>query len=171
MYISWIPSPLPIFKQLHKTPTSVRTSFPPFTWLQQQWPCTHTSNSYLFETDQNHEMKAYIIMIMIIIMIALIGTIWDFYNLLTQLRTVSNMYAQVARVQLCKSRVTHSLITCICCVPCGTRDSSATKFDRVEIAFISALCYCLIPLTDKGRKETGVPRENPWWQASENDIY
>ena len=34
------------------------------------------------------------------------------------------------------------------------------KSDRVEIAFISALLYWLKPLTDEGREETGVPREN-----------
>ena len=41
------------------------------------------------------------------------------------------------------------------------RDSSAIKFDRVEIAFISALFYWLKPSTDKGGEETGVPGENP----------
>ena len=37
------------------------------------------------------------------------------------------------------------------------RDSSAIKFDRVEIAFIAALFYWLKPLTDEGGEETGVP--------------
>ena len=41
------------------------------------------------------------------------------------------------------------------------RDSSAVKFDRVEIAFILALFYWLKPLTDDGGEETGVPGENP----------
>ena len=41
------------------------------------------------------------------------------------------------------------------------RDSSAVKFDRVEIAFILALFYWLKPLTDEGGEETGVPGENP----------
>ena len=35
------------------------------------------------------------------------------------------------------------------------------KFDRVEIAFILALFYCVKPLTDEGGDETGVPKENP----------
>ena len=41
------------------------------------------------------------------------------------------------------------------------RDISAIKFDKVEIAFISALFYCLMPFTDKGGEETGVPGDNP----------
>ena len=40
------------------------------------------------------------------------------------------------------------------------RDSSAIKFDRVEIAFILALFYWLKPLTDEGGEETRVPGEN-----------
>ena len=45
---------------------------------------------------------------------------------------------------VCKSRATHrALITCKCHVTCHLvrRDSSAIKFDRVEIAFIWAL-FC-----------------------------
>ena len=41
------------------------------------------------------------------------------------------------------------------------RDSSAIKFDRVEITFILALFYWLKLLTDEGREETGAPGENP----------
>ena len=48
------------------------------------------------------------------------------------------------------------------------RDSSAIKFDRVEIAFILALFYWLKPLTDEdaekiiqGAEKTGVPGEPP----------
>ena len=48
------------------------------------------------------------------------------------------------------------------------RDSSAVKFDRVEIAFILALFYWLEPLTNEGGEETG---ENPQWQASEYAAY
>ena len=47
---------------------------------------------------------------------------------------------------VCKSRATHrALITCKCHVTCHLvrRDSSAIKFDRVEIAFIWALFYWL----------------------------
>ena len=40
------------------------------------------------------------------------------------------------------------------------RDSSANKFDRVEIAFTLALFYWLKPLTNEGGEETGVPGEN-----------
>ena len=51
------------------------------------------------------------------------------------------------------------------------RDSSATKFDRVEIAFILALLHWLKPLTNEGGEETGVSEENPWLQASEIATY
>ena len=48
------------------------------------------------------------------------GAIQDFYNLLTAPQTVSNMYTQVARAQLCANHL-----------HVGRRDSSAIKFDRV----------------------------------------
>ena len=51
------------------------------------------------------------------------------------------------------------------------RDSSAIMFDRVEITFILAVFYWLKPLTNEGREETGVARENQWQQASENTTY
>ena len=63
---------------------------------------------------------------------------------------------------VCKSRATHqALITCKCHVTCHLvrRDSSAIKFDRVEVAF------------DEGGEKTGVPGENPWRRASENATY
>ena len=41
------------------------------------------------------------------------------------------------------------------------RDSSAIKFDRVEIAFILDLLHWQKPLTDEGGEETGAPGENP----------
>ena len=63
-----------------------------------------------------------------------------FFNLLTALQTVSNMYDQVARVQSCANHVQHMehLSRATCRVLCHVvrRDSSAIKFDRVEIAFI-----------------------------------
>ena len=51
------------------------------------------------------------------------------------------------------------------------RDSSAFKSDRVEIAFILTLFYCLKPLTDEGGEETGVPREKSRRRASENATF
>ena len=82
---------------------------------------------------------------MIMIMIALNSAIRDFYNLLTELRTVSNTYAHVGREQSCGNHVQHigrsSRVNC---------DSSAAKFDRDEIAFIVALFYWLKPLIDEG---------------------
>ena len=47
------------------------------------------------------------------------------------------------------------------------RDSSAIKFDRVEITFILALLYSLKPLTNEGGEETGAPGENPTTNVSE----
>ena len=84
---------------------------------------------------------------MIIIMIAFKGAIRDFFfffffflnNLLTEPRTVSNTYAQVARMQSCANHVQHieRLSRTSCHVTCHKRrDSSAIKLDRVEIAFI-----------------------------------
>ena len=40
-------------------------------------------------------------------------------------------------------------------------DSPATKFDRLETAFILALSCGLKPLTDEGGEETGVPGKKP----------
>ena len=48
-----------------------------------------------------------IIIIIIIKMITLKGAIWDFYNLLTALRTVSNTDAQEARAQKCANHEQH----------------------------------------------------------------
>ena len=75
---------------------------------------------------------------------------------------------------VCKSCATHrALITCKRHVTYHLvwRDSSAIKFDRVEIAFIWALFYWLNHYSNEGGEETGVPRENPWQWASENATY
>ena len=85
-----------------------------------------------------------------IIIIALKGAIRDFFffffnNLLTAPWTVSNTYAQVARAQSCSNHVQHieRLSRATCRVTCHMlrRDSSAIKFNRVEITFIWALFY------------------------------
>ena len=85
------------------------------------------------------------------------------YNLLTAPRTVSSTYAQVARAQSCADHVQHieRLSRATCSVHLVQRDSSASKFDRIGIAFILALSYWLKPLTDEGGQEIGVPGENP----------
>ena len=103
----------------------------------------------------------------------------------------THMYAQVARAQWCANHVQH---TCTLKWPgrngvqitCNTssayhvqpavchlvrRDSSATKSDRVEIAFILALFCWLKPWTDEEGEETRVLGENPWWQAPKNATY
>ena len=79
-----------------------------------------------------------IVVVIIIIIIALKGAIRDFYNLLTAPRTVSNTYAQVAPGAIvCESRATHrALVTCnLQCASWNEGDSSAIKFERVEIVF------------------------------------
>ena len=86
-----------------------------------------------------------------------------FYNLLTVLPTVSNMYAQVAWAQLCANHVQHidRFSPATCRVMCNVvrRDSLAIKFVRVEIPFNFILLA--EPLTNEGGEETGVRRENP----------
>ena len=56
-------------------------------------------------------------------MIAFKGAISDCYNLLTALRTVSNMYTQVARTQSCANHMQHieRLSRATCSVPLGTK--------------------------------------------------
>ena len=51
------------------------------------------------------------------------------------------------------------------------RDSSASKSDRVEIAFISVLFHGLKLLTDESGEETGVPREKPDDKLPENATF
>ena len=88
-----------------------------------------------------------VIIIIIIIIIAFKGAIRDF---LQSPHSAANCL-QHARSSgpgtiVCKSRATHrALITCKCHVTCHLvrRDSSAIKFDRVEIAFIWGLFYWL----------------------------
>ena len=64
---------------------------------------------------------------------------------------------------MCKSRSTHRAFHHVQHVVCHVvlRDSSAVKFDRVEIAFIFDLFYWLKRLTDEGGEEIGLPGENP----------
>ena len=89
-------------------------------------------------------------MMMMMMMIALKGAIRDyFFNLRTAPRTVSNTSAQVVRrdrVQItCNASGAHHVQQ----EPRGTEDSSAIKFDTVEIVFILVLFYWLKRLTDE----------------------
>ena len=81
-----------------------------------------------------------ILTLIIIIIIAFKGAIQDF---LRSPHSAANHLQHIRSSGLgaivCKSRATHrALITCKCQVPCHLvrRDSSAIKFDRIEIAFI-----------------------------------
>ena len=61
-----------------------------------------------------------VILIVIIIIIALKGTIQDFHNLLTAPQTVPYTYAQVARAQSCANHVQHiERLLRATCVPRG----------------------------------------------------
>ena len=85
-------------------------------------------------------MMMMMMMIMMISVIALKVAIRDF---LQSPHSAANRLQHVRSsgpgAIVCKSRATHrTLITCKCHVTCHLvrRDSSAIKFDRVEIAFI-----------------------------------
>ena len=68
-----------------------------------------------------------------------------FYNLFTTLWTVSNMYIQMAEAQSCATQALITYVQHVCFMV--RMDSSATKFDRVWIAFTLALFYWLKRLT------------------------
>ena len=103
-------------------------------------------NAFYTETETESDSKytvnrsELVIIIIIIIIITFKGSIRDF---LQSLHSTANCL-QHARLSgqgtiVCKSRAAHrALITCKCHVTCHLvrRDSSAIKFDRVEIAFI-----------------------------------
>ena len=95
------------------------------------WPRNTYKQKYQAEYNDN---------IIIIIIIAFKGAIRDF---LQSPHSAANCLQHVRSsgpgATVCKSRATHvALITCKCHVTCRLvrRDSSAIKFDRVEIAFI-----------------------------------
>ena len=69
-------------------------------------------------------------------MIALKGAIREFYNPLTALQTVSNTYAQGPGEIMCNTSSTYHVQHAVCHLV--RRDSSAIKFDRVEITFTLA---------------------------------
>ena len=97
---------------------------------------------------------AIIIIIIIIIIIAFKGAIRDVLQFPhSAVNCLQHVRSSGPGATVCKSRATHpALITCKCHVTCHLvrRDSSAIKFDRVEIAFIWALFYCLNHETDEG---------------------
>ena len=100
--------------------------------------------------------------IIIVVIIPFKDAIRDFLN---APRTVSNTYAQVARAQSSANHVQYiqRLSRATCRVSCHVvrRDSSAIKFDRVEIAFI----WLNHKPMKEGRKP-GYPEKNPWQRAS-----
>ena len=69
----------------------------------------------------------------------------------------------------CNTSSTYHVQLAVCHVV--RRDSSATKFDRLEIAFYFGFILLAEPSTDEGGEETGVPGENPWRRASETVLH
>ena len=127
------------------------------------------------------------VVIIIIVIIAFKGTIQDFFTISSQRRKLSPActlkWPGRNRVQItCKSRATHrALIMCTFPVTCHLvrrdssairfdrveiahlvrRDSSAIKFDRVEIAFIWALFFLAEPLNRWRRGGNRSTRRKP----------
>ena len=106
----------------------------------------------------HHSTRLILLKIIIIVIIELRGAVRVFFfqgavrdffknNLLTAPRTVSNTYARVPgrnRVQITRNTLSaYHVQPAVCHVV--RRDSSAMKFDRVEIAFI--LAYILLAET------------------------
>ena len=85
--------------------------------------------------------------IIIIIIIAFKGTIRDFLQCPhSAANCLQHIRSSGPGAIVCKSCATHwALITCKCHITCHLvwRDSSAIKFDRIEIKFIWALFYWL----------------------------
>ena len=125
--------------------------------VREREKITHSNKQYLsvslhtynYTTISEYEqiILQYQNIIIIIIIIAFKGAIRDF---LQSPHSAANCLQHVRSsgpgTIACKSRATHrALITCKCHVTCHLvrRDSSAIKFDRTEIAFISALFYWL----------------------------
>ena len=100
--------------------------------------------------------------IIMIIITALKGTIWDFFTISSLCREPSptctlkwpgrNHEQHFERISRAACRFTCDMVR---------RDSSAIKFDRVEITFISAFILLAEPLTNERGEETRVPGENP----------
>ena len=82
-----------------------------------------------------------------------------FFSLVTAQQTVSNTDDQVAWMQSCTNHVYTSGACAMCHVV--RRDSSAIKFDRVEIAFTLVLFRWLKPLTDEGGRQQEYPEKTP----------
>ena len=92
---------------------------------------------------------------MMIIIITFKGANPGVYNLQTTPQTRALKWPGCNCVQItCNTSSAHHLQHVVCHVV--QRDSSAIKFDRIEIAFILALIYWLKRLTVEG-----VSRENP----------
>ena len=104
-------------------------------------------------------------MMIMIIIISVKHAIRDFCNLLTGPQTAQTPTDTLkrpgySRVQItCNTSSTYHMQHVV--YHMAQRNSSAIKFDRVEIAYIVALSYWLKPLTNEGGEETRVPRENP----------
>ena len=78
----------------------------PGAWQGRHWSASFWVNGMTRPRSLGWK-ETIIITIIIIMIIALKGAIWDFYNPLTMPWTVSNMYAQVAHAQQCVNHMQH----------------------------------------------------------------
>ena len=102
----------------------------------------------------------------IIIIITFKGVIRDFLQSPhCAANCLQHVFSSCPVAIVCKSRATHlALFTCKCHVTCHLvrRDSSAVKFNRVEIAFISAFFFKLAePLNRRRRGGNRSTRRKP----------
>ena len=92
-------------------------------------------------------LRMWLVLPSFVIIIAFKGAIRDFLQSPhSAANCLQHIHSSGPGAVVCKSHATHrALITCKCHVTCHLvrRDSSAIKFDRVEIAFIWALFYWL----------------------------
>ena len=139
------------------------------TWSKQKINCLTTG----MEMEQVHTLqkRTFICLtgvqlktVIMIIIVALKGAYWYFLQSPhCAANSLQRLWSSGHGTIVCKSCATHPvLITCNISCHMVWRDSSAIKFDKVEIAFITLEDK----FTDEGGEETRVPRENPWWWAS-----
>ena len=108
--------------------------------------------------------------IIIIVMIIIIIVIVMLKVAVQDCFTVSLLHRELFPTRMLKwPRRNHAQVRCN--ILSAYHVQPAIMFDRADITFILALFELLKPLIDEGGEETGVPGENPWWQASENATY
>ena len=136
------------------------------TWSKQKINCLTTG----MEMEQVHTLqkRTFICLtgvqlktVIMIIIVALKGAYWYFLQSPhCAANSLQRLWSSGHGTTVCKSCATHPVLI-MCNMSCHMvwRDSSAIKFDRVEIAFILVLLHWWKQFTDEGGEETRVPRE------------